>query len=239
MFINTRAVGKKIVNDVKLFSAVYSILVQLLYVAFLVYTLFSGCGIIGLNVTLLTLSVLFEGFLIYSFFNGDFLTREDTIKIKHAYRIASLVIRGISLGIAVYGIHIALSEVNTVSLLFSTFMLFGWISGALIEIVKFVIERYIALLTSAFSKDTEPFVRVYRKITFKGYEEREARKADAIVDEITAEYKDELKDKRDSQKALKEAERLIEKEQRRTEIKKRMTDAKEKVKSIFKKKNDE
>ena len=239
MFINTRAVSKKIINDVKLFSSAYSILVQFLYVAFLIYTLFSGSGVLGLNISLLTISVLFEGFLVYSFFNGNFLTREDTITIKHAYRIASLVIRGISLGIAFYGIHIALTEFNTPSLLFSTFMLFGWITGALIEIVKLVIERYTALLTSAFSKDAEPFVKVYRQITFKGHEEREARKSDAIVDEITAEYKDELKEKRESKKALKEAKKLMEKEHRRAEIKKRMTDAKEKVKSIFKKNSDE
>ncbi len=239
MFINTRAVSKKIINDVKLFSSAYSILVQLLYVAFLVYTLFSGCGVLGLNITMLTISVLFEVFLIYSFFNGDFLTREDTIKIKHAYHIASLAIRGISLGIAVYGIHIALTEFNTASLLFSTFMLFGWISGVLIEIFKFIIERYTSLMMSALSKDTEPLVKVWRKITFKGYDGRKEMRDDAYVDELAEEYKQELKDKRESKKALKEAKKLMKKEHRRSEIKKRMTDAKEKVKSFFKKKSDE
>ena len=238
MFINTRAVSRKIITDVKLFSGIYSILVQLLYVAFLGYTVFAGCGSLALNITLLSVSVLFEGFLIFTFSNPDFFTRSDTVRIKHAFHILSLLVRATSLGITVYGIHITLKEFNTASLLFTTFMLFGWISGVLIEFFRFIIERYTSLMTSALSKDTEPFVRIYRKFTFRGYEGREEKEADSAVDELAAEYKQELKDKRESQKALMEAEKIIKKEEKRAKNKKRIAAAKEKVKSLFKKNNE-
>lgn len=235
MFINTRAVGNKIISDIKAFSGIYSIITELVYVSFLAYLVFTGNSNTVLNVTLLVISFAFEVFLILAFVKRDALTTDNERRIKHAYHITSLSIRVISLCISVYGIHIALTEINTASILFATFMLFGWLSGVLIELFRFVFERYTSLMTSAISKDTEPIVRLYRKITFRGYEGREENKADHFVDEITAEYKKELKEKKESEKALREAEKIIEREERRAEFKEKISAAKQKITSFFKK----
>lgn len=237
MFINTRAVSKKIIGDLRLFGDVYSIFTQIIYISFLAYMCFSGAGILALNVTFLSISVIFEAILILVFFKRDFLTRGDITKIKHVYHIASLSLKAVSLGIAFYGLHVAFAEFNTVSLVFTVFMLFAWIFGVMIEILKFVLEKYTSLMTSALSKDTEPFVRLYRKITFKGYEGREERKADALVDELTAEYKQELKSKHESEKALKEAEKILKREEKREKLREKTADIKNRLKSFFKKDN--
>ncbi|MBE6536382.1 MAG: hypothetical protein E7673_00360 [Ruminococcaceae bacterium] len=235
MFINTRAVSKKIIEDTKVFSAVYSIIIQLIYVAFLCYALFSGCGSTVLNVILLSISTLFELFLIFSFARRNNSTRTAASKIKHAYHIASLSLRAVSLGIAVYGIHISFAELDTVSLVFTVFMLVGWVSGILIEFFKFIIERYTALMTSALSKDTEPFVRIYNKLTFKSYEGREEKDADSYVDKIASEYKQELKEKRESKKALLKAERILKRDERRAAFREKLSRTKAKIESVFKK----
>ena len=234
MFINTRAVSNKIVGDFKNFSGIYSIIVQLIYLTFLIYSLANGQGYLGVNISLTVLSSLFTVFLVFSFLNEDFLSREYKASIKHAYRITTLFVRAVSLGITLYGIHVAVTEFNTVSLIFAVFMLFGWLCGALLEVSRLIIERYTSLMTSALSKDTEPFVKFYKRVTFKGYEGRKEYNADEEVDQITSEYKKELQDKEDAAKTIREAERLIEREQRREALRQKANAVKSKIAGFFK-----
>lgn len=235
MFINTRAVSNKIVGDFKTFGGLYSIFIQLLYLVFLIYSLCTGRGTTAINVVLLILSVIFLAFLIFSFVNHDFLTKEHKRSFKHLIRIASLSVKAVSLYITLYGIHVAVSEFSTASLLFAVFMLFAWLCGALLEISRFIVEKYTALMTSALSKDVEPFVKVYKRVTFKGYDGRRELEADGDVDKITEVYKKELSDKAASEKALKEAEKLIEREKKRTAAKEKRAAARSSLASFFKK----
>ena len=228
MFINTRAVSRKIVGDLKAFGGIYSILIQLVYIAFLVYSLCTGRGFFAVNITLIALSSLFFAFLTVTFVKRDFFSQEHKRSIKHAVRIISLSVKAVSLYITMYGIHVAVSEINTVSILFAVFMVFAWLCGALLEIMRFVVERYTSLMTSALSKDVEPFVKVYKRVTFKGYDGRKELDADTDVDKITDEYKKELSVKEASRKALREAEKLIEREKKRTAAKEKRAAAKEK-----------
>ena len=235
MFINTRAVSRKIVGDFKEFGGLYAIAVQLVYIAFLIYSLCTERGFFPINVTLIVLSSLFFVFLVITFIKRDFFSQDHKRSIKHTVRITSLLVKAVSLCITLYGIHIAVSEFNTASILFAVFMLFAWLCGVILEISRFILERYTSLMASALSKDVEPFVKVYKRITFKGYEGRREYDADADVDRITGEYKIELSAKAASQKALREAEKLIEREKKRTASKKKREASKEKRSALAEK----
>ena len=234
MLTNTKAVGNKIKNDLRIFSGIYSISAQLIYVLFLVYTLISGIGILALNIALLALSVAFEAFLTISFIKRDFLTREHNKLIKRAFRITSLTLKAISLGIGIYGIHISITSVNTVSLIFTVLMFFGWLSSVLIELLRFVIEGYVNLSVAAVKNDIEPLVKIYHKITFKSYE-RETSDEDEKVRKIADVYRAELKEKEEAKKTLKKAERIIKKDKKREASRKRKAALKSKFSSLFKK----
>ena len=234
LFINTRAVSNKIVGDFKNFSGLYSIFAQLIYLAFLIYSLVNGQGYLGVNIALTVLSSLFLVFLLFSFLSAESLSREYKASIKHAFRITSLFIKALSLGITLYGIHIAVTDFNTGSLVFAVFMLFGWLLGALLEISRFIIERYTNLLTAALSKDSEPFVKLYKKITFKGYDGRREHSSDEEVDLITEEYKKELREKEESEKAVREAERFILREKKREAFRQKANAVKSKISGFFK-----
>ena len=142
MFINTRAVSNKIVGDFKVFGGLYSIFIQIVYLAFLIFSLSSGRGIFAVNVVLTALSSFFLVFLIITFIKRDFLTREHRRSIKHTVRITSLAVKTVSLYITLYGIHVAVTQFNTVSVIFAVFMLFAWLCGTLLEISRLIIERY-------------------------------------------------------------------------------------------------
>lgn len=235
MFINTRAVSRKIVGDFKAFGGLYSIFIQLVYITFLIYSLCTERGFLAVNVALIVISSLFFVFLVITFVKRDFFSQEHKRSIKHTVRITSLAVKAVSLYITLYGIHVAVSELNTVSILFAVFMVFAWLCGVLLEISRFIIERYTSLMTSALSKDVEPFVKVYKRVTFKGYDGRKELDADTDVDKITDEYKKELSVKAASQKALREAEKLIEREKKRTAAKEKRAAARSSLASFFKK----
>ena len=236
---NTRAVADKIINDIKRFSELYLIISELIYIAFLVYLAVSHTGALALNVTLLCISILFEAFLIFSFIKRDFLTREHTRRVKHVYRISALALRAVSLGIAFYGLGITLTNTDTRHLLFTVFMLFAWALGVLIELFRFIIERYTSLITTAFSKDVEPFLKVKSFFTLKRHEGREETKHDAFIDEIAEDYKNKIKDKKEAKKAANEAAEIIRREKRREELQEKASAVKKKIKSIFKKNGEE
>lgn len=233
MFINTRAVGTKIVGELRFFGDLYSLLIQFLYSAFLIYTLSTAKGSFIVNVVLLVVTLSFSAFLLFSIASREYLPRKKAIIIKHVYRISLLCFRAIALYITIYGITIALAEVNTVTMLLAAFMLIGWVLGVLFEIVRFILERYTALITTAIIKDTDPVVKLYNKITFKKSEPREESKTDSYVSGITDEYKKELNEKRESKKAREEAEKILLREQRRERLKKIGIYAKNKIKAFF------
>lgn len=236
---NTRAIADKIINDVKHFSELYLIASELIYVAFLIYLVVSNAGVLALNVALLCISIIFEAFLIFAFVKRDFLTREHTKVVKHTYRISSLALRAASLGITVYGLGITLTGADARHLLFTVFMLFSWALGVLIELLRFIIERYTSLITTAISKDVEPLVKVKSFFTLKRYEGREETKNDAFVDEIAEDYENKIKSKKEAKKAANEAAKIIRREKRREELQEKTSAVKKKIKSIFKKNGEE
>jgi len=233
MFINTRAVGTRVIGEMSFFADLYSFLIQFLYSAFLVYTLSTARGSFAVNIVLLIVTVSFSAFLLFSLASREFLPKKQARKIKHVYRIILLLFKAVSLYITVYGIHIAITEINTVSMVLAAFMVISWVFGVLFEILRFIFERYTALLTSAIIKDTDPLVNLYNKITFKKSEPREETKTDAYVSGITEEYKKELKEKKESQKARHEAEKIIRRENRRERFKELGSTLKSKIKSFL------
>lgn len=233
MFISTRAVGKKIVGELRFFSALYSFLMQLLYSGFLVFSIITGRGSTAVNGILLVITLAFTVFLLSTLIAGKFLSRGTEKGLKHICRIAMLVFKGIALYITVYGIYTALGDINPTAIILAAFMLVAWVLGILFEVVRFIFERYTSLITSAIIKDTNPMVSFYNKVTFKKNEPHEKTKTDAYVDGIAKEYKKELDEKKASRKARKEAEKIIRKEKRRKALRSFASGTKNKISSFF------
>ena len=186
-----------------------------------------------LNVLLLFFTLTFSAFLLFSMLSYGYIPRKKMRLIKHVCRLLLLFFKAISLVITIYGIQIAITKVNTVSIVFAAIMLISWILGALFELVRFALERYAALITAAIVKDTDPLVRVYKKVTFKKHEKKEESKTDTYVDGLTEEYKNEIKEKKESEKARREAEKIINRETRREKLKSIASFAKSKIRDFF------
>ena len=239
MFIHTRAIGKKVMGELRFFTDILAFLLQFLYIGFLVFSIATARGNHILNTVLLCITVSFFLFLLYSTVSRDSLSKKTARRIKHVYRITLLLFKAFSLAVTIYGIYVALDDFNPVSVILVALMFVAWVLGALVEFVRIILERYTDLMTSAIIKDTAPMVSLYNKITFKHTETREATKTDVYVEDITNEYKEELRTKKESKKAREEAERLIRRENRREALENIATNAKNKIKSFFSRGNEE
>ena len=233
MFMHTRAVGKKVMGELRFYSTILAFLLQFLYIGFLVFSLATGRGSMTVNTILLCVTIAFFTFLLYSAIAGEFLSKKEARRMKHIFRLLLLFFRAFSLYVTIYGIYVALADINPTAMIFAAFMFVAWVIGALFEVVRFILERYTALMTTAIIKDTDPMVNFYNKITFKHTEPREETKTDAYVEDITAEYAEELRVKKGSRKARAEAERLIRRETRREALHNLASGAKSKIKSFF------
>ena len=56
MFIYSRAVFNKIIEDIKKFIFIFSLIMQTVYIGYLVYAIVIGAGILYVNITLLILA---------------------------------------------------------------------------------------------------------------------------------------------------------------------------------------
>ena len=239
MFIHTRAIGKKVIGELRFLGDVLSFLLQLLYIGFLVFSISTNRGNRILNTVLLCITASFFIFMLYFVISRDSLSKNTARKIKHAYRITLLLFKGFSLGVTVYGIYVALGDFNSVSVILAALMFVAWVLGVLVEFVRIILERYTDLMTSAIIKDTAPMVSLYNKLTFKHTENRKETKTDVYVEDITNEYKEELRTKKESKKAREEAERLIRRENRRETLENIAQNAKNKIKALFSLDNEE
>lgn len=239
MFIHTRAIGKKVIGELRFLGDVLSFLLQLLYIGFLVFSIATNRGNHILNTVLLCITASFFIFMLYSVISRDSLSKNTARKIKHAYRTTLLLFKAFSLCVTIYGIYVALGDFNPMSVILAALMFVAWVLGALVEFVRIILERYTDLMTSAIIKDTAPMVSLYNKITFKHTETREATKTDAYVEDITKKYKDGIRTKKESEKARKEAERLIRRQTRIDALHSIASGAKDKIKSFFSEGNDE
>lgn len=229
MFIHSRAIGTKILNDFKKFTFIFSLATQCFYLFYLVYALAVSAGNLAANVILLVLSALYLAFYIASKAHPEILNNLSQRKTRHAYVISKLTVRAFTLALTLYGIHIAASHVSTLSVILAALTVMGWTLGVLFELVTFVFEKYFDLMMTAVKADVQPIVNVYNKITFKGSApEKEPTKTEAYVKSLGEELKNELKTKKTVKKAEKNA---IAKAKTAMRI--------EKIKAAFKRKNNE
>ncbi len=224
MFIYTRALGYKILDDLKKFIFSFGIASQLLYIAFLIYALASGSGIFAVNLILLVLCVGYLTFYAITGRSGDKKNKKSSSRAAaHAFAISKILIRAFTLGVTLYGIHIATTNVSTVNVILAALTVIGWTLGVLFELVRIVFERYFDLVSTAVKTDVQPYLNLYNKIARReGEPERERTRTDEYLDTLATKLKNEITEK----KAIESAQR----QERKLEAKRQKV---EKVKSLL------
>ncbi len=151
MFDNTRRAFEKTKRDFLNFKFGFALATQLTYIAYLIYALCAGVGILWLNIVLLAVSLAyFLYFLLTREAKGREKSRES---IRKSFAWLKICAKIFNLGVAVYSIYVAGTNVSVISVclagLTSAMVIFGIIFEILIEII---ISKY-QLLYEAITAD--------------------------------------------------------------------------------------
>ena len=215
MFIYTRAATLKIYDDLKKFLFIFSASMQALYIGYLIYALAVGAGILFVNIALMALSASYLTFIIVQQVKQKKLPKDTVGMVGKAYRWSRICIKAFTLGATLYGIHIAASKVNTVTVILAALTTIAWMMSVLFELIKIIFERYYELIESAFAKDMYP---IKKKLSILPGITADAPVIEDGVDRKLNALGGNLRSKIDASKLLKKAEKKAKRKERRDEV---------------------
>ena len=225
MFIYSRAVFNKIIEDIKKFIFIFSLIMQTVYIGYLVYAIVIGAGILYVNITLLILAYTYAVFIVINQAKQKKISKNAQATVKKIYRRSKIFVNAFTLASTLYGVFIASSDAGTVAIILAAFTSIVWLLSVLLEILSYIFEKYAELITGAFEKDLYQF-----KKWLPGTDAPEIKdKTNRKIESLGTEYESTL----DAKKILRKAEKKIKKQEKRHELRERITG---RIKSILPKK---
>ncbi len=214
MFDYTKAALNKLKDDFKKLALICNIGVQISTILYLLYSVCIGSGVFIANLLLLILAVGYFIFFLY-------VTKTEGKKqlkklVKQIYKWCKLLIKPITIGVAVYDLFTA-SEYSPISTLLVAIMIIGWAIQILFEfiykLISIRVEFFIEALKADVENITKPFQTVgnfFKKVTGKETEEevKEPSKHRLWLDKTVASMRSAREEK-------KSADKLAAKEQKR------------------------
>lgn len=207
----TKAAVKHTVEHIKKLDYARNIATQLLYIAYLVYTLIAKVGSQIANGILLALSVAYLIFFLY-------VTKVKTEKSlkrtgKNLYKHAKRLVKLFNLGVAVYGICITAKHVTPLALLFVAFMIVAWVLQIVFEVLLRAIAKKAQFILEGLEEDykqlTKPVKTVgnfFKKITGKEVQEEAPPSENVIIlqEEVQKEKERKRAEKQAKKKKIKQ-----------------------------------
>lgn len=162
MFDYTMTALQKIKSDFQKIMFACSVLIQALYVAYLITALFSGAGNPIVNGVLLFLCSAYLAFYLVMYFRESKGAKKTKKVIELVYRRSKQLIKLYTLAASIYAIVVTGANANHFTILITAFMLISFVLQILLEIVyKFVIDR-LNLLVEGIKADVEPITKTVK-----------------------------------------------------------------------------
>ena len=224
MFDYTKAAFKQTVEDFKKIDFIRNIATQTLYIAYLIYTLCVGFGLLVANILLLSLAVGYFGFFLFMTLKPP--TKRVKNAVKTAFTRCRQLIKLYTLCVMVYGVWLTAEHVTPLGLILSALMIVCWVLQILFEVVfKFFLNRANFILEGMeadYENMTKPVRTVgnfFKKMAGKEVEEEKApTKNRIILDQKVALAREERKRQKEAE-AEARYERILQEKQARKEEK--------------------
>ena len=223
MFDYTKTAVEKIKSDFLKIMFACNVLVQGLYVAYLIAALFSGAGNPIVNGVLLGLCSAYLAFYLVMYFRESKGAKKTKKIVELIYRRSKQLIKLYTLAASIYAIWLTGNNANHFTVLITAFMLVSLVLQILLEIVyKLVVDR-LNLLVEGFKTDIAPAIKTvnfFKKLKGEEIEpEEEKNKHREWLDKNVVNYRAQrAEEKAARQRSLKEkkaAKKLAEKEEKK------------------------
>lgn len=155
---------KIILEDFKKWSKVFKIGFSIFTLVYLIYSLVMEKGSLYVNIILISLYVLYTLF--------ELITYKKTIKktkkiIAKSYKWANLLIKAFTLGTTLYGIYVAASNVDGISIILAILTIIIWVLQVLLELIILVIEPKLKLVVAGVLTDAKPIINTHNLFASK------------------------------------------------------------------------
>ena len=197
MFKYTVATVNKIIDDMKRAGFILDILVNLLYIVYLIYAIAVGSGNPFVNATLCALTAAF--FVSYVVTSLDERKKRARRIVKRTYNRIRIFLDCFSLAIAIYSVYIAAEHATVISILLTVGSIIGWIAKVTFAILTSFLEARARLFVSAFHLDLEPLYKIhnaYKLLIGDELSESVSPEMRRTLDDIQSEYAEEMKEKK-------------------------------------------
>ena len=212
----TRLALQKTFEDFKRIGHILGIITQLLYIAYLIYSIIAQAGRWWIKAIFLTISVAYFVFYLIVYYTK----KKRLQKIgKKIVKRSKLVIKLFDLGIAFYSISVTIENVKPESVILLASMISFWLLQVVFDIITTVIENRINLILEGWKADLEEIRRpvdnvsnFVKKITGQPVEPKQEKTKQRVwLDEkISASRQEQREFKRirkETEKAKKQAKR--------------------------------
>lgn len=164
LFSNTRLAVNKTVSDIKFSVRFANLCAQIFYIGYLIYALSANIGMPVANIVLLAISVAY--FVFYVSTLGVLTKAEKRLKSNagHAYRWIKISLGAITLATTIYGIYVAASDVNPITIILATLAVIAWILQVALEFVVFFFEHHMYMIMDAVAADKEAITQPVRAV---------------------------------------------------------------------------
>lgn len=202
MFKYTRAVLNETVSELKFIWFLFCVVTQIIYLAYLTYAVIAKVGLIYLNIPLLIISAIYLVVFLILHKNNDKKNKKARQISAHVKTIIKLAINAVALAVAVYGIYVASTNADGISIMLTTLMLIFWCAQVVLEIIVMFFEKKADQISWALTKDVEPLMNVYDKVAnavrwVKGEEKIErdtlSNKAEKYLQKVLDKFNDSKK----------------------------------------------
>ena len=223
MFDYTKTAVEKIKSDFQKIMFACSVLVQGLYVTYLIVALFFGAGNPIVNGVLLAICAPYLVFYLVMYWRESKGAEKTRKIVDLVYKRSKQMIKFLTLLASIYAIWVTGDNANHFTVLITAFMLVSFVLQILLEIVyKLVIDR-LNLLVEGFKADIAPAIKTvnfFKKLKGEEIEpEEEKNKHREWLDKKVVDFRAERAEKKaEKKRALKEkkaAKKLAEKEEKK------------------------
>lgn len=162
MFDYTQTAIKKIFNDFKKFCHVCSIVTQLVYISYLIYSICAQTGRWWIKTVFLTVSVAYFIFYMCVHYSKNEKLQK---KGKHVYKRSKLFLKLFELVVAFYSISVTTHNATTTSVILLSLMLVGWLLQVVFDVIISILENRAELFMEALKADFEEVKRPVDKVS--------------------------------------------------------------------------
>lgn len=213
----TRVAFRKILDDFNALVFYLGILTQCLAIAYLVYAIIVGAGVLAANIVLLAVSVAYLTFFIVLSKKEE--KKQLKARGKRIFKITKYAVRVYTLGVLAYNFYASSTRLTLLSLVFAAIPFLTFALQIILDLMIEYVKRRSELVTTAVQADVQDVVRPFNAVkNFFSREkepEEEPTKTRVFLDEQVQKYRAQKEQAKLDFKQAKKDARMMKKEEKK------------------------